>query len=142
MKYIIAIAATIITLISCNNSKPQNENQENISMQDTPVHSAPSNMKFAKGDIVPTDEVCMVNNEYMAKKQLKVDFENKVYYGCCEMCKERIPKDASVRFATDPISQKQIDKSSAIIAITGNNGEVSYFENKSTYSDFLKTLKN
>lgn len=53
------------------------------------------------------------------------------------MCKERIPKDPSTRVAIDPFSKKQIDKATAIIAITGNHGEVSYFENNTTYTNYI-----
>ena len=91
-----------------------------------------------KGEIVSPDEVCMVNDPYIGKKQLEVKFNDKTYYGWCEMCKEPIPKDASVRFATDPFSQKQVDKSTAMFAVTGDNGEVSYFENKANYNSYLK----
>jgi YHS domain-containing protein len=54
------------------------------------------------------------------------------------MCKERIPKDATVRMAIDPYSHKQVDKANAVIAVTGNNGEVSYFENKENYAKYVK----
>lgn len=91
-----------------------------------------------KGELVPSDEVCMVNDAYMGKKQFDVKFQGKTYYGCCDMCKERIPKDASVRVATDPYSHKQVDKAVAVIAVTGNNGEVSYFENKDNYDNYFK----
>ena len=46
----------------------------------------------------------MVNDAYMGKKQIEVPHDGKTYYGCCEMCVERIPKDKSVREATDPFS--------------------------------------
>ena len=93
------------------------------------------------GELVPSDEVCMVNDAYMGKKQFDVKFGGKTYYGCCEMCKERIPKDASVRVAIDPYSHKQVDKALAVIAVTGNNGEVSYFESKDNYTKYLKKQK-
>ena len=90
------------------------------------------------GELVPSDEVCMVNDAYIGKKQFEVKFDGKTYYGCCEMCKERIPKDATVRMAIDPYSHKQVDKANAVIAVTGNNGEVSYFENKENYAKYVK----
>ena len=83
----------------------------------------------------------MVNDAYMGKKQFDVKFDGKIYYGCCEMCKERIPKDATVRLAIDPYSNKQVDKAVAVIAVTGNNGEVSYFESKDNYTKYLKKQK-
>ena len=93
------------------------------------------------GELVPSDEICMVNDAYMGKKQFDVKFDGKTYYGCCEMCKERIPKDATVRLAIDPYSNKQVDKAVAVIAVTGNNGEVSYFESKDNYTKYLKKQK-
>ena len=134
MKYItfaiIAFVATMFT--ACNeNSKETVKIAEQSVMESN--HKA-----FNIGDIVPSDLVCMVNNEYMGKKQIEVDFEEKIYYGCCQMCKERIPTDESVRMAIDPHSKKQVDKATALIAVTGNHGEVSYFENKATYINYIK----
>ncbi|WP_300598951.1 hypothetical protein [Niabella sp.] len=88
---------------------------------------------YKKGDAVPSNLVCMVNDAYMVKAQIAVPFNGKTYYGCCEMCKNRIPQDAAVRKAKDPATGKPVDKASAYIVITGNNGEVSYFENAASY---------
>ncbi|MGJ7033027.1 hypothetical protein [Niabella hirudinis] len=88
---------------------------------------------YKKGDAVPSNLVCMVNNAYMGKQQIAVPFNGKTYYGCCEMCKNRIPQDAAVRKATDPVTGKPVDKASAYIVITGDNGEVSYFESADSY---------
>lgn len=91
-----------------------------------------------KGDLVSNKEVCMVNNVFMAKDQIEVLFDGKKYYGCCEICQERIPRDKSVREAIDPISKKTIDKASALIAILGEKGEVLYFENEKSYQAYFK----
>jgi YHS domain-containing protein len=87
-----------------------------------------SSGKYAKGDQVPNEMVCMVNNAYMGKKQIEVPHDGKVYYGCCEMCVERIPKDKKVREAVDPYTGKTVDKASAYIVMISNEGEVAYFE--------------
>lgn len=121
---IIAVIMAFVT-VSCNQASNKNEQSSN----DTQI------------GLVPSDEVCMVNDAYMGKKQFEVKFDGKTYYGCCEMCKERIPKDATVRMAIDPYSHKQIDKANAVIAVTGNNGEVSYFESKDNYTKYLKKQK-
>ncbi|SDC39234.1 hypothetical protein [Niabella drilacis] len=93
----------------------------------------PGTAHYKKGDPVPSNLVCMVNDAYMGKAQIAVPFNGNTYYGCCEMCKNRIPQDAAVRTAKDPATGKLVDKASAYIVITGNNGEVSYFENAESY---------
>jgi len=134
MKYIIsALVVSIATmLIACNGNANRTAEMEMQSMTENNYKA------FSKGDIVPSNLVCMVNDEYMGKEQFEVSFEGKTYYGCCQMCKERIPKDQSVRVAIDPLSKKQIDKATALIAVTGDRGEVSYFENKATYTNYIK----
>lgn len=132
MKIILYVLMILATLTSCsgNSNEASKKKEQNVTDSNPNV--------FNKGDIVPNDLVCMVNNEYMGKKQFEVEFEGKTYYGCCQMCKERIPKDESVRVAIDPFSKKHVDKAAALIAITGNNGEVSYFENKATFTNYIK----
>ncbi len=73
----------------------------------------------------------------MGKEQIEVPFEGKMYYGCCNMCKEKIPKDQSVRYAVDPHSLKKISKADAYIVVIGDNDEVAYFENEQNYQLFL-----
>jgi len=134
--YIGVIAISIIFLSSCGHESTKNaESSTNHKQQMEAKNEAHS----TKGDIVSPDEVCMVNDTYMGKKQFEVKFNGNTYYGCCEMCKERIPKDATVRVAIDPFSKKKVDKSTATIAITGDNGEVSYFENEANYTSYLKS---
>jgi YHS domain-containing protein len=71
--------------------------------------------------------VCMVNNQDMGKKQIPVLVEGRTYYGCCEMCKERLAKDATSRAAVDPVSGKTVDKAKAVIG-RRPDGTVVYFE--------------
>lgn len=132
MKIILFALVVASALTSCNGNANETAKVTEQLVTDT------SQKAFNKGDIVPSDLVCMVNDEYMGKKQFEVSFEGKTYYGCCQMCKERIPKDQSVRMAIDPLSKKQVDKATALIAVTGDRGEVSYFENKATYTNYIK----
>ena len=104
------------------------------------AHEQPS-PKYKKGDNVPHDLVCMVNDAYMGKKQMEVPMDGKKYYGCCEMCKERIPKDEKVRYGIDPLTTKKVDKAKAYIVLIGDNGEVAYFENKDNYKKFVAEHK-
>lgn len=84
--------------------------------------------------------VCMVNNAYMGKKQFPVEFENKLYFGCCEMCVNTIQNDPKVRVAKDPLTGKEVDKSEAFIALNPGNayGGVFYFESEANYLKFAK----
>lgn len=52
------------------------------------------------------------------------------------MCEERIPKDASVRYAIDPHTMQKVDKASAYIVMISAEGEVAYFENKNSFDAF------
>lgn len=82
-------------------------------------------------------KVCMVNNTVFPRDQIPVEVDGKTYFGCCEMCKGRLAKDASVRTAVDPISGKSVDKASAIIG-AGPDGKVQYFESEETFARYGK----
>lgn len=71
--------------------------------------------------------VCMINEQAMGKDQIPVEVEGKTYYGCCEMCKTALKENASKRAAVDPVSGKQVDKATAVIA-SQQDGRVFYFE--------------
>ena len=86
---------------------------------------------------VETKKVCMVNNQVFDKDQIPVDVEGKTYYGCCEMCKERLAKDAAARTAVDPVTGKPVDKATAVIAAMPD-GKVLYFESQETYEQYSK----
>jgi YHS domain-containing protein len=77
----------------------------------------------------------MVNNQFMGRAQIPVVVEGKTYFGCCEMCKGRLAKDAAARVASDPVSGKTVDKSSAVIA-KEEDGSVHYFENATNLERF------
>lgn len=84
----------------------------------------PNNLKR-----VETKKVCMINNQIFEKDQIPVQVEGRTYYGCCEMCKERLAKDAAARTAVDPVSGKEVDKAKAVIAAKPD-GTVLYFESE------------
>lgn len=126
---IVALATVLFT--SCNSNKEDK-------VVDNPSNEIVTVLNSNKGKQVPNNLVCMVNDAYMGKEQIEVPFEGKMYYGCCKMCEERIPKDESVRYATDPHSLKKISKADAYIVVIGNNDEVAYFENEANYQAFLK----
>lgn len=133
----IAFITLLITqMVACSN--PGNrKNRSDI--------AAPAMMQkqfgYEKGQQVPSDMVCMVNDEFMGKKQLAVPLNGKTYYGCCENCKERIPKDEKVRYAIDPQTGSKADKARAYIVLIGDGGQVAYFEHQDNYRQFLNQNK-
>lgn len=93
-------------------------------------------MAYNVGDKVPNKQVCMVNNAYMGKDQFEVPYDGKTYYGCCNMCVERIPNDETARIAKDPFTGKEIDKADAYIVLKDQQGNVDYFENEENYKKY------
>ena len=85
---------------------------------------------------VESKYVCMINNQRFDKEQIAIKVADRTYYGCCEMCKEKLRKDAQSRAAIDPVSGKKVDKATAVIG-AAPDGNVYYFEN----SENLKRFK-
>jgi YHS domain-containing protein len=81
--------------------------------------------------VVEAKKVCMVNNTLFDKDQIPVKVAGKTYYGCCEMCKGKLENDASQREAIDPVTNKKVDKASAVIAAK-EDGTILYFESQKT----------
>lgn len=132
-KYLVIVAIAAI-LISCKDK----ENKEQTVAQTPQEQPVQQDATPNKAKHVPTDEVCMVNDKHMGKKQLEVPFDGKMYYGCCNMCVERIPNDETVRKATDPLTGQKIDKASAYIVSLNEEGNVAYFESEENFQQFLK----
>lgn len=141
----LVVIATLV-FIGCSSNTNTNDKtvgtsqtqQQSVMAEQQPTAPINANMP-ALGDQVPNDYVCMVNDAYMGRLQFEVSFEGKIYYGCCDMCKERIPKDESVRYAIDPFSKKKVNKADAYIVLIGQNGEVVYFENEENYKKLIES---
>ena len=86
---------------------------------------------------VESKYVCMVTNQLYDKEQIPVAVDGKTYYGCCQMCEAKLKEDPSSRMANDPVSGKEVDKSTAVIG-AAPDGKVYYFEN----AEDLKALAN
>ncbi len=86
-----------------------------------------------------TSQVCMVNDTFMNKPQIPVSVEGKTYYGCCEGCVSRLKGDRSVRFSTDPVTGREVDKAAAYIT-TQPDGTVLYFESMETAKKYASQL--
>ncbi|MDR2285669.1 MAG: TRASH domain-containing protein [Sphingobacterium sp.] len=128
--------ATIVavSLIACNNREEKVQDSVVTSEEGNKINTSKNPLK---GKQVPQNLVCMVNDAYMGKEQILVEHEGKKYYGCCNMCKEKIPKDEKSRIATDPYSLEKVDKANAFIVVVGDNGEVAYFQKEENYHKFI-----
>ncbi len=82
--------------------------------------------------------VCMVNDRVYEKDQIPVEVDGRTYFGCCEMCKERLSRDAAVRAAVDPVSGAKVDKARAVVAADAD-GRVLYFESEETLARYEAT---
>jgi YHS domain-containing protein len=83
---------------------------------------------------VQSSYVCYVNNKYMGKEQIPVEVEGKVYYGCCQGCVVTLQTRRDMRYAIDPLTEKEVDKATAFIVIKpGSDGAVQYFESEKNY---------
>lgn len=136
LKIISIVALATVLLTSCEDKNSKKVTEVTTSQAQTTEIKKSNNPK--KGKHVPNNLVCMVNDAYMGKPQIEVPHEGKMYYGCCNMCKEKIPKDENARYATDPHSLKKINKADAYIVVIGDNNEVAYFESEANYQQFLK----
>ncbi|WP_286513118.1 hypothetical protein [Empedobacter falsenii] len=125
----------VFALTSCQNKTEEptvTAHEEHMSDMMQPSQT----MAYNVGDKVPNKQVCMVNNAYMGKDQFEVPYDGKTYYGCCNMCVERIPNDETARIAKDPFTGKEIDKADAYIVLKDQQGNVDYFENEENYKKF------
>ncbi|MBX9768725.1 MAG: TRASH domain-containing protein [Bdellovibrionales bacterium] len=97
---------------------------------------------FAKEklNVVPTNEVCMVNNIHFSRPQIPVSSDGQTYYGCCENCKKTLKEDPKSRTAQDPITKHSVDKANAVIAARAD-GSVLYFESTKTLNMYSETGK-
>lgn len=99
--------------------------------------AAPAVKRVARAKLVSDPKlVCMVNDQFMGRDQIPVVVEGRTYFGCCEMCKGRLATDAKFRTAKDPITGREVDKASAVIA-QRPSGQVLYFESLETFQTYV-----
>jgi len=81
--------------------------------------------------------VCMVNDTYMGTMQIPILVDNKTYYGCCEMCKDKLRNGDEHRYAQDPLTKEKVDKASAFIVLESAKSErVLYFSSIETFKKY------
>jgi YHS domain-containing protein len=86
-------------------------------------------------------DVCMVQNRYGTMKMIPVEVDKKMYYGCCAGCVAKLKSNPAVRFAKDPVTGRDIDKSKAFI-VGNTDGTVTYFESSETAERFFAQRKS
>lgn len=133
---IAVIAGTLLTACKNNVEKTAAAQERLPAVQDS-ASLAKLRLGYQPGDHIPHEFVCMMTDQYREMRQMRVIFEGRAYFGCCDKCRERIPRDASMRTAIDPFSSKPVDKATAYIVLTGNNDEVIYFASKENYRQFV-----
>lgn len=124
---VLLVAALVAGLTFAQGKGQEEETAAQVTPTSTPASTAPQR--------VETRKVCMINNQVFDKDQIPVEVEGRTYYGCCEMCKERLTNDPASRTAVDPVSGKTVDKSEAVIAALPD-GRVLYFESEETLAKY------
>lgn len=75
----------------------------------------------------------------MGVKQIPIDVNGTSYFGCCQGCVEKIQKNIDdVRFGSNPLNNRKVDKASAIIVQDKNTGSVFYFDSKEDAKKFVR----
>lgn len=88
---------------------------------------------------LPNNKVCMVNDAYMGVDQIEVPVAGKMYYGCCEMCVDKLSSMESIRYGVDPYTGEKVDKADAFIVLKSKStGAVFYFQSEDTYKSYKK----
>ena len=91
----------------------------------------------ASGNVDKKEMVCMMNDEVLSKPGVAVQHNGKTYYGCCEMCKQKLKKDPSKYVsAMDPVSGQKVDKADAFVY--GLGGKAYYFANEANRKAFAE----
>ena len=156
MNLILLMVGTM-AFAACN-SNPQNEHnnhdhsqmeerQNGIDKAGNPNHREHEHKMSAQGgtgnyvvgDQVPTKQVCMVNDAYMAKDQIPVPVNGKTYYGCCQMCVKTLNEQETARMATDPQTGEKVDKTEAYIVLLDKEGTIAYFKNEANATAYAKS---
>ena len=86
--------------------------------------------------------VCMVSDAAYVEEQIRVNIDDKTYYGCCHMCKGRLERNKDLRVATDPVSGKEVDKATAVIARHPTYRNVVYFESEENLEKFNSRVQS
>ncbi|QED37150.1 hypothetical protein FK178_05240 [Antarcticibacterium arcticum] len=131
----------IVVFSGCNSQ--EKEKVQNIETLYDPVaeNAVEANNSYKIGDQVPNELVCMVNDAFMAKIQIPIGVNGKIYYGCCNMCVETLNEKETARMAVDPLTGEAVDKSEAFIVLVNKRGKVAYYKSEASYKNALEAGK-
>src|SRR5262249_48228058 len=89
------------------------------------------------GDVEKREYVCMMQDMVLTRPGIAIQYQSKTYYGCCEMCKQKI-KNEPTKYtkAVDPVSKKAVDKAEAFIY--GIEGTAYYFSSEANRKAFAE----
>jgi len=139
---VLILLLSSILFLSCSNKKKkvaESVTQPTVETSLTVNEGVASSENY---EIVPNDKVCMVNDRFMGVAQIPIEANGTTYYGCCENCVEKLQKNLDdVRFGSNPLSDKKVDKASAIIVQDKNSGSVFYFSSKEDAKTFINENK-
>ncbi|MEW5979252.1 MAG: YHS domain-containing protein [Acidobacteriota bacterium] len=89
----------------------------------------------ATGNVEKPEFVCMMQDMVLTKPGIAIEYQGKTYYGCCEMCRDKIKNEPQkYTQAKDPVSGKAVDKATAFIY--GIDGSAYYFATKANRKAF------
>ncbi|MFQ5353855.1 MAG: hypothetical protein ACE5DR_02810 [Thermodesulfobacteriota bacterium] len=88
---------------------------------------------------VDNNDVNMVTNRLSVKGQKAVHLDGKDYYVPNDEYGLAFSLNPSLRFATDPVTGRKVDKSGALVYADYEN-KVLYFESEESYQDFLSAF--
>jgi YHS domain-containing protein len=131
----------IMFLSGCNSREKEKVQTAQTEVNPVAESAVKAEHKYEIGDQVPNDLVCMVNDAYMAKAQIPIGVNGKIYYGCCNMCIETLNEKETARMAVDPVTGEAVDKSEAFIILLNKNGAVAYYQSEATYKRALEAGK-
>ncbi len=109
--------------------------KRNIFLSTLMLAVATALMMAATGNVDKKEYVCMMQDMVLGKPGIPIQFEGRTYYGCCEMCKEKIKTEPQkYTTALDPVSQKPVDKASSFIYSV--DGSAYYFTTEANRKTF------
>ncbi|MCF6353185.1 MAG: hypothetical protein L3J06_09265 [Cyclobacteriaceae bacterium] len=141
LKTIFVMLGMVFIGFSCQNSEKSTVTETETALEpatDMIPHNSPAPPSVANTDPrIPTELVCMVNDAFMGRKQYPVPVGDKIYYGCCEMCVDKLQNSDKFRIAIDPLTNEKVDKVEAYIVLASEEtGAVYYFASEENYKKF------
>ena len=91
----------------------------------------------ATGNVEKREYVCMMQDMVLTRPGIAIQYEGRTYYGCCEMCKQKIKNEpGKYTKATDPVSKKPVDKAESFVY--GIEGTAYYFSSEANRKAFAE----